>query len=59
LPLESLDEMLARVDAVTLEEVAALANDFYAPDSLAAACVGPDKARFRDAAGHVSEALVA
>ena len=59
LPIESLDEMLARVDAVTLEEVAELAGEFYAPDSLAAACVGPDEGRFRDAVGHVSEALVA
>ena len=58
-PIESLDEMLTRVDAVTLEQVAELANDFYAPDALAAACVGPDEGRFRDAAGHVSEALVA
>ena len=58
-PLYSLDEMLARIDAVTLEEVAELARDLYAPDALAAACVGADESRFRDAAGHVSEVLVA
>ena len=54
----SLDEMIARVDAITLDDVAALAAELYDVDSLAAACVGPDEDCFRTAAGHVSEALV-
>ena len=58
-PILSLDELLARVDAVSAEELAELAATLYAPASLAAACVGPDEECFRTAAGHVSEALVA
>ena len=58
-PILSLDEMLARVDEVTSDDVAELANEFYDPNKLAAACVGPDEDCFRSAAGHVSEALAA
>ncbi len=59
IPILSLDEMIARVDAITLDDVAALAAELYDVDSLAAACVGPDEDCFRAAAGHVSEQLVA
>jgi predicted Zn-dependent peptidase len=59
IPLLSLDEMLERVDAVSSDEVAALASELYDPAGLAAACVGPDEDCFRTAAAHVSEALVA
>jgi predicted Zn-dependent peptidase len=59
IPLLSLDEMLERVDAVSADEVAALASELYDPARLAAACVGPDEDCFRTAATHVSEALVA
>ena len=41
IPMLSLDEMIARVDAITLDDVAALAAELYDVDSLAAACVGP------------------
>ncbi len=58
-PLLSLDEMLERVDAVTAEEVDALAAELYDPEAFAAACVGRDEELFRAAAGSVSEALVA
>jgi predicted Zn-dependent peptidase len=57
-PVYSLDELLARVDAVSLDEVGTLAAELYDPARLAAACVGPDEAVFREAAGHVSEQLV-
>jgi predicted Zn-dependent peptidase len=56
-PLLSLDEMLERVDAVTSDEVAELANELYDPSRFAAACVGPDEECFKAAAGAVSEAL--
>ena len=57
---DSLDEMLARIDAVTPRRGRrAGATISTRPESLAAACVGPDESRFRDAAGHVSDALVA
>ena len=42
IPLLSVDEMLERVDAVTADEVAELANEVYDPARLAAACVGAD-----------------
>jgi len=56
-PLLSLDELLARVDAVTGDDVAALANEFYDPKQLSAACIGPEEERFRSAVGAVSEDL--
>ncbi len=58
-PLLSLDELLARVDAVSTEDVGALAAGLYDPARFAAACVGRDEDCFRTAAGHVSEALAA
>ena len=57
--LESVDDLLARIDAVTLDDVAELAAALYEPGSLSAACVGPDEDCFKRAAGAVSEALVA
>jgi predicted Zn-dependent peptidase len=59
LPIESLDEMLARVDATTVEDLTALASELYAAERLSAACVGADEARFRTALPPVSEALAA
>jgi len=59
LPIDSLDEMLAKVEAVTVADLSALAEELYAPERLSAACVGGDESRFRDAVGSVSEALVA
>jgi predicted Zn-dependent peptidase len=58
-PLLSLDEMLERVDAVTADEVADLAEHVYDPAKLAAACVGADEDCFRAAAGSVSQTLAA
>ncbi|HEY2333884.1 MAG TPA: pitrilysin family protein [Solirubrobacterales bacterium] len=59
LPIDSLDEMLAKVDAVTVDDLTALAQELYGAERLSAACVGRDEARFRDALAPVSEALVA
>jgi predicted Zn-dependent peptidase len=58
-PLLSLDEMLERVERVTAEDVEALAGEFYDPEHLSAAGIGPEEERFRDASGSVSEALAA
>ena len=58
-PLLSIDEILARVDEVTTEEVARLADELYDPRRLSAACIGPAEERFREATGPVSEALAA
>jgi predicted Zn-dependent peptidase len=59
LPLLSIDEMLARVDAVGADDVAKFAAEFFDPARFSAACIGKDEDCFRAAAGAVSDALVA
>jgi len=59
LPIESLDEMLAKVDAIAVDDLTELAAELYGADRLSAACVGADEDRFRKALAPVSEALVA
>ena len=59
IPLLSLDETLARIDAVTVDDIATIAAELLAPDSLCAAGVGGDEDVFRDAVGAVSPQLVA
>jgi predicted Zn-dependent peptidase len=58
-PLLSIDEMLRRVDEVTPEGLAELADELYDPRRLSAACIGPTEERFRGATASVSEALAA
>jgi predicted Zn-dependent peptidase len=58
-PLMTVDEVLAAFDAVTLEDVAALARELYAPEGMSAAGVGADESSFREALGAVSPALAA
>ena len=58
-PLLTLDETLAKIDAVTLDDVSTLAAELLAPERLCAAGVGGDEAVFRDAVGAVSPALAA
>jgi predicted Zn-dependent peptidase len=59
LPIESLDAMLAKVDAVEVDELSELAAALYGPERLSAACVGRDEECFRKALTPVSEALAA
>jgi len=59
LPLLSLDELIARVDAVRVEDLEELATELLAPERLSAAGIGPDEAVFRGALEHVSPALAA
>jgi predicted Zn-dependent peptidase len=59
LPIESLDEMLAQVDAIEVDDLTALAAELYGAERLSAACVGSDEDRFRQALAPVSESLVA
>jgi predicted Zn-dependent peptidase len=59
LPIDSLDEMLAKVDAVTVEDLAELATELYGAERLSAACIGPDEDCFRKALAPVSESLAA
>jgi predicted Zn-dependent peptidase len=57
MPILTLDELLARVDAVTVEDVLELARELYAPEALSAAAVAPSEEHFRSALAPVSEAL--
>ncbi|MFL5908654.1 MAG: M16 family metallopeptidase [Solirubrobacterales bacterium] len=58
-PLLTLDELLEKVDGVSRDDVAELARELYAPDSLSAAAIAPSEERFRAALAPVSEALAA
>ena len=59
LPLLTLDEMLERVEAVSVDDVTALAAGLYSPERLSAACIGRAEDRFRAAVMPLSEALAA
>ena len=59
LPIESLDQMLARVDAITVDDLTELAQELYGEGRLSAACVGRDEQTFRKALAPVSEELAA
>ena len=59
LPIDSLDEMLAKVDAVTVEDLTELAAELYGAERLSAACIGSDEDCFRKALAPVSESLAA
>jgi predicted Zn-dependent peptidase len=56
LPLE---ELVERVEAVTAEDLAALAAELLRLDRLSAAGIGPSEDRFRRAIEHVNPGLVA
>jgi predicted Zn-dependent peptidase len=49
LPLLSVDEVVTRIEAVSLEEVNGLMNELFAPGRLSAAAVGADEDVFRAA----------
>ena len=59
LPIESLDEMIAKVDAVEVDDLTELAAELYGRERLSAACVGADEDGFRAALAPVSESLAA
>lgn len=58
-PLLSIDEMVERIDAVTVEDLHELVAELYDPARFSAAGVGPDEDLFRRALEPVSEALAA
>src|SRR3954454_22167383 len=49
LPLLETDEVMARIVALTLDDLRRLVDEVWAPGSLSAAGIGPDEAAFRDA----------
>jgi predicted Zn-dependent peptidase len=56
-PLLTVDEVLARFDAVTLDDVVGLVRDLWVPERLSAAGVGGDESVFRSALESVSPTL--
>jgi hypothetical protein len=44
-----MDEVIERIDAVTLGDLEALAGELFAPERLSIACVGPDERAFEAA----------
>jgi predicted Zn-dependent peptidase len=57
-PLESLDEVIERIDAVTLDDLAQLTAELWAPEQRSVAAIGPDAARFEQAITSVAPAAV-
>ena len=54
LPLLDLDEITARVDAVTVADLSALTEELWAPARLSAVGIGPDEDAFRAAVGDLT-----
>jgi predicted Zn-dependent peptidase len=53
LPLLETDEVMARFDAVSLDDLRELTDELWAPEGLSAAGIGPDEQAFRDAVDDV------
>lgn len=58
LPLEPLDRIIERVEAVTVEDLAELGAELYRPERLSAAAIGPSRADFACALDPVNPGLV-
>ena len=59
LPLLSIDEVVERIESVSLEEVNGLLRELLAPDKLSAAAIGADEEIFRAAIEPLAPGLVA
>jgi predicted Zn-dependent peptidase len=59
LPLLDVDDVMARIDAVTLEDLRGLVDELWAPGRLSAAGIGPDETAFRAAVAPVAGAVAA
>jgi predicted Zn-dependent peptidase len=53
LPLLETDEVMARFDAITLDDLRELTDELWAPERLSAAGIGPDEQAFRAAVDDV------
>jgi predicted Zn-dependent peptidase len=53
-PLLEPDEIMERIDAVTLEDLRALTDELWAPERMSAAGIGPDEDAFRAAVAEVT-----
>ncbi|MBV9426058.1 MAG: insulinase family protein [Solirubrobacterales bacterium] len=56
-PLLSLDETVERIEAVSLDDVAELVGELWAPEKLSAAGIGPEPSRFDDGLEAIGPAL--
>jgi hypothetical protein len=56
MPLLEIDEIMARIDAVSLADLSVLVDELWAPDALSAAGIGPDESAFTDAVAPVCPA---
>ena len=57
-PLLPLDEVVERIEAVTIEDVAKLVDELWAPERMSAAGIGRDRGRFEEALAAVRPELV-
>jgi predicted Zn-dependent peptidase len=55
MPILSVNEMIERIDAVSIEQVRELAAELFAPERLSVAGVGPEEGRFRSAIAALGE----
>jgi len=56
LPLLETDEVMERIDAVTMDDLRALTDELWAPERMSAAGIGPDEDAFRAAVAEVTPA---
>jgi len=56
-PLLEVEDIVSRLESVTVPEIAALADELLAVERLSAAGIGPDENRFREAVSRVSPGL--
>jgi len=54
LPLLEPEEIMERIDAVTMDDLRALTDELWAPERLSAAGIGPDEDAFREAVAGVT-----
>jgi predicted Zn-dependent peptidase len=59
MPVLEPEEIMARIEAVTLNDLRALADELWAPERLSAAGIGPDEAMFRTSVGPVCAGVAA
>ncbi len=57
-PLLSLDEVVERIEAVSIDDLEALVDELWTPERLSAAGIGPDEERFEEAMSAVVAAEV-
>lgn len=58
-PLLSVDELIAQIDAVTQDDLVALAGELFAPDRLSVAGIGPEEDAFVRAVAPLEQAVAA